>query len=68
MISMRVVEVAVDKIVDVVAVRHRFVTATRSVYMAGCVTATVVVRGAPVRIFRAYFEAVLIDMIAMRVV
>jgi len=68
MVAMRVMKMAIDKVVDVIAVRHRRVTATRSVHMAGLVATAVVVRRAAVRIFRADFESVLVDMIAMRVV
>lgn len=68
MITVRVMKVAVDKVVDVIAVRHRFVTAARSVHMARFVATTVVVRRATIRIFRADFDLVFVYMVAMRMV
>ena len=42
MIAVRMVQVAVDEVIDMVAVRDRFMTASRTVNVAGIVTAAVV--------------------------
>ena len=44
MISMRVMEVAIDEIIDMVAVRNRGVAAVRAVNMARLMAATAMVR------------------------
>jgi hypothetical protein len=49
-VAMRVVEVAGDAIVDVIAVRHRFVAAARAVHMARLMPSATVVGGAAVGI------------------
>ncbi|MFL9963818.1 hypothetical protein PQR02_22680 [Paraburkholderia sediminicola] len=64
-IAVRMVQVAVDEIVDVIPLRHRFVAAPRSVNVGRVVAPAV--RRALVRIFGAHFEPVLVDMIAVRV-
>ncbi|MGF6551781.1 hypothetical protein [Paraburkholderia youngii] len=67
-IAVRVMKVAIDKVIDVVTVRHRFVTAARPVHVARFVATAVVVRRATIRIFRADFDLVFVYMITMRVV
>ena len=52
MVPMRVMQVAIDQIVDVVAVRDRFVTASRSVHVARIVSGAPMLGRAPVRIGR----------------
>ena len=47
-----VVQVAIDEVIDVVAVRHRFMAATRAVNVAGRVATTRVFRGAIRRVDR----------------
>ncbi|MDB5785387.1 MAG: hypothetical protein JWQ50_5302 [Caballeronia mineralivorans] len=63
-IAVRMVQVAVDEIVDVIPVRHRFMAAPWSVNVARLVTAAA--RRAFVRIFGAHFELMLVYMIAVR--
>jgi hypothetical protein len=63
-IAVRMVQVAVDEIVDVIPMRHRFMAAPRSVNVARLVAAAA--RRALVRIFGAHFEPVLVYMIAVR--
>lgn len=65
-VAVRVMQVAVDQIIDVVAVRHRFMPATRSVHVASFVPGTTMVRCAAVGITLRYFNHMLIDMVAMR--
>ncbi|APA90320.2 hypothetical protein BJG93_32410 (plasmid) [Paraburkholderia sprentiae WSM5005] len=64
-IAVRMVQVAVDEIVDVIAMRHRFMAAPRSVNVARVMAAAA--RRALVRIFGAHFKPVLVYMIAVRV-
>ena len=66
MIAVRMVQVAVDQIVDVIAVRYRFVSAARPVDMARIMGATVMVRCTSVRILCADLKPVLVYMIGMR--
>lgn len=63
-IAMWMVQVAVDEIVDVIPMRHRFMAAPRSVNVARVVAAAA--RCALVRIFRTHLEPVLVYMIAVR--
>lgn len=67
-IAVRMVQMTVDQIVDVVAVRHRFVAAARPVHMTGAMAGTVMLRRAAVRVGGADGDHVLIDMVAMHVV
>ncbi|WP_420997854.1 hypothetical protein ACKI2N_034175 [Cupriavidus sp. 30B13] len=67
-IAMRVMKVPAHEIVDVVAVRHRFVPASGAVDVPVLVAPAMMLRRAPVRVLRADFEAVLVHMAAMRVV
>jgi hypothetical protein len=62
--AVRMVQVAVDEIVDVIPMRHRFMTASRSVNVTRVVAAAA--RRALVRIFGAHVEPVLVYMIAVR--
>jgi hypothetical protein len=59
--SMRVVQVAVDEIVDVIAVGDGFVAATGAVLVVGRVTAAAVGRGAVGRVGSTDGERVLFD-------
>ena len=80
MVAVRVVQVAIDKVIDVVAMRHRFVAAAGAVDVSGFVAAAgavdvsgfvaaaVVVGRAGVRVGGADGDAVFIDVVAMRVV
>ena len=63
-IAVRMVQVAVDEIVDVISMRHRFMAAPTSVNVARVVAAAA--RRALVRIFGAHFELMLVYMIAVR--
>lgn len=68
MISVGMVQVAVDKIVDVVAMWHGLVTASGAMNVAGRVSTAVVAWRALVRISHADFEPVLVYVVAMRMV
>lgn len=64
----RVVQVARDEIVDVIAVRQRLVPATLAVLMSRGVPAAGVIRHAPIGIRRAYREPMIVDVAAVHVV
>jgi hypothetical protein len=65
-----VVEMVADQIVDVVAVRHRLVTASRAVGVRGVVARTGkgVFRSAVLRVLAAHLDCVLVDVVLVRVV
>ena len=62
MITVRVVQVAIDEVVDVIAVRYCLVAATRAVHVIRLVTAAVV-RPTPLRIRIAYRDSMLVVVI-----
>ena len=64
-IAMRMVQVAVDEIVDVVPMRYRFVTAARAMDVTRLMAATVVIRCALVGIRCIDRERMLVDMITV---
>ena len=66
--AMRVVEVALHQIVDVIRMWHRFVAAAGTVGVAGGMSRAIVIRRALHRIRVRCFDRVLVDMVAMHVV
>ncbi|MGF6696044.1 hypothetical protein OKW38_000655 [Paraburkholderia sp. MM5496-R1] len=66
MIAVRMVQVAVDQVVDVIAMRYRFVAACRPVDMSRLMTAAV--RSTLIRIFCAHLQPVFVHVIAMGMV
>jgi hypothetical protein len=60
MIAVRMVQVAVHEIVDVIAVRHSLMSAIRTVYVRGLVTLAFVVRCAAIRVLRTDFQDMLL--------
>jgi hypothetical protein len=68
MVAVRVVKMAGDAIIHVVAVRHRLVAAAGAMHMARFMTGAAMFGGAAVRIFACYLHHVLVDVIVMRVV
>ena len=67
MIAMLMVQAAVDEIVDVVAMRHRFMTTTWTMDMAGFVTSVAVFGRAANWIFFAHLDYVFLGAAVMRV-
>ena len=57
-----VVQMAVDQVVNVVAVGHRLVTAAGTMHVVRRMTATCVIRGARCRVHAVDLEHVLIDV------
>jgi hypothetical protein len=66
-VAMRVVQVTVDMVVDMVAVRHRLVAAGGAVHMTRLMAAAAMLRSAARGIGAAHLDGVLVDMVAMRV-
>ena len=67
-VAVRVVQVPIDEVIDVVAMWHRFVTAAGAMDVSCFVAAAVVVGRAGVRVGGADGDAVFIDVVAVRVV
>lgn len=65
-IAVRVMKMAINEIVDVIAVRHGLVTTARTMDMPGFMAGTTVFRRATVRVLFTHFNHMLIDMILMR--
>ena len=59
---------AIDEVIDVVAMRHRFVAAAGAMDVSGFVAVAVMIWGAGVRVGGADGDAVFIDVVAVRVV
>ncbi len=66
MIAVRMVQVAVDKIIDVVPMRHGLMPAARAMHMLRLVTAAAVIRRALIGIFRTHLDAMFIHVLAVR--
>ena len=66
--GVRVVQMSLDEVVRMIAVRNRVVSATRTVHVLSIVPSALVRRSAASRIFRPDFDSVLINVIAMHVV
>lgn len=66
-VPVRVVQPTCYEVVRVIAVRHRFVAAARAVLMVRCV-AGVESRRACLRVLRAHRDAMLVDVVPVRVV
>jgi hypothetical protein len=67
MALMRMMEVAIDQIVDMLAMRYGFMAAVRPVSMSLRMACTLMFRRAAFRIGRTDFYNMLIDMAAVRV-
>jgi hypothetical protein len=67
MITVRMVKVAIDEIVDMVAVRDRLVSASRPVHVTRLVSGATVIRCAAIRVLGGHFNDVLVHVIGMRV-
>ena len=66
--AVRMVQMALDEIVDMIAMRHRLVSATCSMNVSRLVAGTAVVRRADVRIGLRDLDRMLVDVVAMLVV
>lgn len=61
MIAMGMMQVALDEIIDMVAVGHRLVPAIGAMYVRGLVTAAIVVGRAALRVLRTDFQDMLLN-------
>lgn len=68
MITVWMMEVTIDQIVHVIAVRDRLMTTARSVLVFAPVSAASVLRSAGARIGRVYRDGVFVDMAIVHVV
>ncbi len=68
MIAVLVVQASVDQVVDVVAVRHRFVSTAGAMHMTRLVISAAVVGIAAVGVAVGDLDHVLVNVISMRVV
>jgi hypothetical protein len=66
--AVRTMDVPVDEVIDVIAVRHRRVATVGAVLVAACVTAAAVVGSAASGVRAADGEPVLVDMVAVELV
>jgi hypothetical protein len=67
MAAVRMVQMTIDQVVDMVAVRHGLVAATRTVLVAPLMAAAIVTGRAGVGIGRAHLDHVFVEMVAVRV-
>jgi hypothetical protein len=67
MVVVREMQVAIDEIADMVAVRHSLVPASRSMDMASVVTGTSVIRRATDRVRRVDLDHMLVNMTIVHV-
>ncbi|MBC3335410.1 hypothetical protein HU732_03850 [Pseudomonas proteolytica] len=67
-VTVRVVQMAVHQVLDMVAMRHGLMTAIWPVYMTCGVAVALVGRRAAIRVEGIYRQAVLVDVIAMHMV
>lgn len=67
-VTVRVVQMAIHRVIDMVAMRHGLMAATWPVYMTCGVAVALVGRRAAIRVEGIHRQAVLVDMIAMHMV
>jgi len=68
MVAVGMVQVAIDEIVDVVAVRHRFVSAAGAMHMPRLMAGAAVLGRTAIGVLRGYFDDVLVHVVAMGMV
>jgi hypothetical protein len=68
MVAMRVMQMALDPVIDMIAVRHRLMAAAGAMNMPCRVTGAAMVQGAAVGVVAGHLDHVLVDMVRMRVV
>jgi hypothetical protein len=67
-IAVRMVQMAGDEIVDMIAMRNRFVAAARAMNMSSIVSGAAMVGRASIRVFVAHLNPMFIHMIGVRMV
>ena len=68
MVAVRVVQVSVDQVVDVVAVRHSFVSTAPAVHMPGLMAGAPVLGRTAIGVAVGYFDHVLMHVVAVGMV
>jgi hypothetical protein len=68
MVAVRMVELAVDQVVDVIAVRHRLVAAAGSMFVRRIMPSLVAKMVTPIRIQLAYGKDVFLNRVALLMV
>jgi hypothetical protein len=63
-IAMWMVEMTIDEVIDVIAMRHGLMSTSRPMHMSGLMTTAPVIWRAPIWVFRAHLDRVLLDDIA----
>jgi hypothetical protein len=66
MVTVRMMQVAIDEIVDVIAVRHRLVPATGSMHVTGLVPGAAMLGRTTIGIAVGNLDHMLVDMVAVR--
>ena len=66
MIAVRVMQMPADQVIDVIAVRHRFMAAAGAVYVILRMPAARVLGGAIGRILLRHLESMLLDLASLR--
>jgi hypothetical protein len=67
MAAMGVMEVSIDQVVHVIAMRNRFVATSGPMHVGSIMTPAAVLRRAPVRIGRWDFDDMFVDVVAVHV-
>ena len=67
-VTVRMVQMAVHQVIDMIAMRHQLMAAARAVHMACGVTGALVAWRAALGIVGAHRQAVLVDVIAVHMV
>jgi hypothetical protein len=68
MVAMRMVKMAVDEIIDVIAVRHGLMSTPWAMHVPRLMTFATMIGRASVRVSRTHFDDMLVDVIAVRMV
>jgi hypothetical protein len=67
-VAVRVVQMAIDQVIDMITMGHRLMAATWAVYMIGGVAGALMAWRAALWVVSVHRQAVLVDMIAMHMV
>jgi hypothetical protein len=65
MVAVRMVQVAVNEVIDMIAVRHRLMSAAGPMAMVFVMTTTAVPRSAAIRVLGTDFQHMLVHMVAV---
>jgi len=68
MVAMRMVQMTIDEVIDVIAMRDGFVPASRPMHVPRCMAGTLMLRRAHIRVLRRNLDGVLIHVARVHVV